>query len=207
MLGHTGDLSGEDVVAIATAEPAAQRWVASRVWSRFAAHASPTDPAVTALLRSAPPRPLAELFRAVLLSPALTTDAVRGGLIKQPVEWVVGAQRALNTTLPDRTVLTTLRNLGQIPFAPASVGGWPEGTAWLSTSATAARVAFASALAAAADLSAVTDQAPAARIDALANLLAIDGWSSQTRSALSAAAGDPARLVTLALVSPEYQLA
>jgi uncharacterized protein (DUF1800 family) len=207
ILGHTGDFDGEDVIKLAVAQPAAQRWVASRIWSRFAVHAAPTDPAVTALLGSAPPRPLSELFRAVLLSPQLTSSAVRGGLVKQPYEWVVGAQRVLGVTMPDTLVLTTLRSLGQLPFAPPSVGGWPEGVAWLSTSATEARVTFATALVAKADLSALADESATARVDAAAQLLAVDAWGPVTRSALSAAAGDPTRLAALALMSPEYQLA
>ncbi len=207
VLGRTGNLSGEDVIRLAASLPAAQLWVASRVWSRFAAHAALTDPPIGPLLPAAPPRPLDELFQAVLLSPALTSPAVRDGLVKQPVEWVVGAQRALGTTLPDRINLTTLNSLGQLPFAPPSVGGWPEGTAWLSTSATDARVSYATALAAAADLTPLADEPAAGRVEAAAHLLALDGWSSSSRAALSTAAGDPARLVTIALISPEYQLA
>jgi uncharacterized protein (DUF1800 family) len=207
VLGRTGNLSGEDVIRLAASRPASQRWIAGRVWSRFGAHAAPTDPSVTALLADAPPKPLSALFGAALLSPALTTPAVRGALLKQPVEWVVGAQRALGMTLPAKKVLQTLNSLGQLPFAPASVGGWPEGTAWLSTSATDARVTFAVALTAAADLSVIADEPASARVDALADLLAVDGWSQRTKQALDAASTDPARVTTLALISPEYQLA
>ncbi len=207
VLGRTGNLGGEDVIRLATSLPASHRWVASRIWSRFGAHAAPTDPVVASLLVDAPPKPLSELFRAVLLSPTLSSSSVSGGLLKQPVEWVVGAQRALGTTLPARTVLKTLDSLGQVPFAPASVGGWPEGTAWLSTSATDAKVTFAVALAAAADLSPLADESAAQRVDALADLLALDGWSQRSRAALAGASGDPARLAALGLISPEYQLA
>jgi uncharacterized protein (DUF1800 family) len=113
----------------------------------------------------------------------------------------------LGTTLPAKKVLQTLNSLGQLPFAPTSVGGWPEGTAWLSTSSTEARVTFAIALASAADLSAIADEPAAARVDALADLLATGSWTPRTNQALRAASGDPARLATLGLISPEYQLA
>ena len=73
VLGRTGNFGGEDVIRLAAAQPASHRWVASRIWSRFGAHAAPTDDAITALLAGAPPKPLSELFRAVLLSPSLTT--------------------------------------------------------------------------------------------------------------------------------------
>ncbi|HZB49426.1 MAG TPA: DUF1800 family protein, partial [Mycobacteriales bacterium] len=83
-------------------------------------------------------------------------------------------------------------------------GGWPGGAAWLSTAATRARLSFARAVAAAADLDAVAAAAPTDRPDAAARLLGLDGWTARTRTALAGAAADPPRLVTLALVSPEY---
>jgi hypothetical protein len=68
-------------------------------------------------------------------------------------------------------------------------------------------VTFATALAAAADLSPIADEPASARVDSLADLLAVDGWGPRTKQALTGASGDPARLTTLALISPEYQLA
>ena len=95
VLGHTGNLGGEDVIRLAASQPASHRWIASRIWSRFGAHAAPTDPAVTALLADAPPKPLSALFRAVLLSPALTTPSVRGGSAEAAGR--VGGRRAAGT--------------------------------------------------------------------------------------------------------------
>ena len=210
VLGRSGNFSGQDVISLATSLPAAHRWVVSRIWSRYVSHAAPTDPTITRLvdrLALTDATPLADVFRAVLLAPELTSPAVRTGLVKQPVEWVVGAQRALNAAVPDRVVLSTLQSLGQVPFAPASVGGWPEGTAWLSTSATAAKVAFAQQVVAKTDLGPLEDVAAPDRPDAAADLLAVDAWSAQTRRALHSTGGDPARLLAIALISPDYQLA
>ncbi|WP_238441276.1 hypothetical protein [Frankia sp. AgW1.1] len=60
------------------------------------------------------------------------------------------------------------------------------------------------AAAAAADLSASADEPAATRADAVAHLLSVDGWTARTRTALAATGGNPARLVALALLSPEY---
>jgi hypothetical protein len=42
------------------------------------------------------------------------------------------------------------------------------------------------------------------RIDALADWLGVAEWSNRTRIALQGAIADPARLVVLAICSPEY---
>lgn len=89
-------------------------------------------------------------------------------------------------------------------FDPPSVGGWSQNEYWLSTSAALARWSFASRLAAVADISHVADAPIAARLDAAAELLSLDGWSTTTSTALRRAAGDPETLLTLALVSPEF---
>jgi hypothetical protein len=46
--------------------------------------------------------------------------------------------------------------------------------------------------------------AAAKDLDALGRMLAVDAWTDRTRRALTTAAGKPQRLLTLALVSPEY---
>jgi uncharacterized protein (DUF1800 family) len=101
-------------------------------------------------------------------------------------------------------LLAILAELGQVPFAPPSVGGWPQNQYWLSTAAAMARLRFAAALVARADLSPVADEAPAQRPEAVGHLLSIDTWSSATASALARVADDPRALTGLALVSPEY---
>jgi uncharacterized protein (DUF1800 family) len=124
--------------------------------------------------------------------------------VKQPVEYVVGALRALNLRADNRKYLAVLKNLGQLPFDPPNVGGWPADDAWLTTAASFTRLQFATSVARAADLSAVADESVSARLDAAARLLSVDGWGAQTRVALTQVADDPEALVTLALCAPEY---
>ena len=45
---------------------------------------------------------------------------------------------------------------------------------------------------------------PRRAVDAAAEMLTVPGWSATTAAALREAAGDPATVVTLALVSPEF---
>jgi uncharacterized protein (DUF1800 family) len=222
VLGKTGTLSGEDVIALVTHEPASARWVCGRLFSRFASSTGPdTNPAGDAMLAAyGPALDVGAAVRAMLLSPAF--PATRGKLVPQPVDYVVTAMRALGLrvapadpateasgaagsgALGQQAVLAALAGLGEVPFDPPSVGGWPSGAAWLTTASTQVRARFAAAAAAAADLSSIADEPAGSRADAVAHLLAVDGWTARTRAALAAAGGNPARQVALALASPEY---
>jgi uncharacterized protein (DUF1800 family) len=202
VLGQTGNFDGTDVVRIITHTDASHRWICSRVWSRFA-KAITFDPVVAELMAAYAPRlDLRALFTATFTSPLFSTT--KGQLVKQPVEYVVGALRALNLRADNRKYLAVLKNLGQLPFDPPNVGGWPADDAWLTTAASFTRLQFATSVARAADLSAVADESVSARLDAAARLLSVDGWGAQTRVALTQVADDPEALVTLALCAPEY---
>ena len=118
----------------------------------------------------------------------------------------MGVHRSLGL-VPDALVLASLEQLGQVPFAPPSVGGWPGGRTWLNTGAAAARLDLAHQLAAKADLSVIEETAPVDRPDVVARLLGVRRWGSATSAALAHASDSPPDLATLALVAPEHLLA
>lgn len=95
VLGASGPFSGDDVIRIAVATPASARWVVSRLWSRLAAPVRPDDAAVSALLPAYADRDIGRLLGALLRSPSFQAESVRQGLVKSPVEWLIGALRAL----------------------------------------------------------------------------------------------------------------
>ncbi len=78
---------------------------------------------------------------------------------------------------------------------------------WLSTAATQARLVFARRAAKLADLPALAAAAQRDRPAAAARLLGVDAWTARTQRVLLDAAADPRRLITLALVAPEYLVA
>jgi uncharacterized protein (DUF1800 family) len=94
--------------------------------------------------------------------------------------------------------------MGQRPFYPPDVGGWPRGSVWLSSSSVAARVWAADQMVPQGNISTVEEAAPTDRIDAAGYLIGIGAWSDSTAAALKHVADDPAQLLAAAVNTPEY---
>lgn len=94
--------------------------------------------------------------------------------------------------------------MGQRPFYPPDVGGWPRGQLWLSTNSAAARVWAANRLLNLADISAVENMPSSDRIDGVGYVLGIGSWSDRSAAALKPLLGDPHKLVAAAVITPEY---
>ncbi|MFG1914367.1 DUF1800 family protein [Micromonospora sp. NPDC048898] len=204
ILGQSGRFDAESYAGLLAAQPAAATFVAGRLWFRYAGSDVPAPEGLAGTDTIA-------TLRAILSSPAFAQT--RGTLVKQPVEWLVGALRQLGirpSALPEqqhKQLLAGLSALDQVPLRPPSVGGWPAGAAWLTTSSLQARLRTAGMLATAvapAVLARLTAAPTAGRPDALARLLVVDGWSARTRAALTPLAGEPRKLLAAGLVSPEY---
>jgi uncharacterized protein (DUF1800 family) len=209
-LGNPGINSGTQVIDIATSSAASARYVPSALWSHVASPVTPKAAVVSDLAPGyASDHDVANLLRSIVTNPEFATETTFSGLIKQPIEYVVGALRALSVTAAQvqakpAGVLAVLAELGQVPFDPPSVGGWGQNSYWLSTAAALARWQFARRLSEVGDISTVADAPLRSRVDAVGRLLSVTTWSSTTAKALSAAASRPENLVTLALVSPEF---
>jgi uncharacterized protein (DUF1800 family) len=184
-------------------QPAHSAFLAARLWHRFGGNepipASTRDSMVSAYGTR-------HDIRAMLT--ALLRDknflASGGHLVKQPVEWATGAVRQLSIPLTVKVtdaIVNGIRSMGQVPLRPPSVGGWPSGTAWLTTSSLQVRMRIAATLSSAVP---TPVQAEVRDVDALGHALAIDAWTDRTRATLKAAASKPTRMIALALVSPEY---
>ena len=209
VLGQTGPFTGEQIVTILTKHPAAARFVTAKLWSRFAFPVLPDDGVVSELAPGfAADGDITNLMRALFNHPQFASVKARQGLVKQPVEYVVGALRALSLRpsgleVTGPNLMQALHNLNQVPFEPPSVGGWPQNGYWVSTATELARIRLATQLVAKADLGWLTGAAD--RPAALASRLGVDGWTPATASALTKASAPKNQLI-IALVSPEYVL-
>jgi uncharacterized protein (DUF1800 family) len=73
------------------------------------------------------------LMRSMLLSAQFRDPANRGGLIKSPVELIVGTVHLLGLPVPEKTQLVRMmQGLGQMPFDPPNVKGWAGGETWIT---------------------------------------------------------------------------
>ena len=214
ILGQTANFDVDSYADLLVGQPTHGPFIARRLWFRFASSqplAPTTEQRLVAAYRQG--RDLNALVRAVFADEGF--GGTRGQLVKQPVEWVVGAIRQLGINLADlteakaRQVLTGLDGLGQVPLRPPSVGGWPAGAAWLTTSSLQVRLRLAATLADEASptvLDPLATGTPGSKMDQLARLLVVDAWTERTRSALAQVVGEPKRLLTVGLASPEYTI-
>ena len=188
------------------AQPGSARYLATRLWGQFVSGDAPSAAVVDRLVAAyGGNRNIAALLADLLGGPHF--DQAWGTVVASPVEWLVGAVRSLRVPIADdaaaKKLVAVLRALGQIPFYPPNVSGWPSGQAWLSTAAADARLRAATALARAA-------QAPlpagsvSSRLDTVGQLLGVGTWSTRSAAALRDASADPHRLVAVALNTPEY---
>lgn len=206
VLGTNGALGLDDVVAAATSHPACAPHVVARLWSRLARPAGPDDPVVRELaVHFARDLDTTALLRRMLLHPAFLEPDTRAALVKPPVDYVVGLARALGI-VPDERVVPVLAALGQLPFLPPDVSGWPANGAWLSTASALLRLQVATVVATMVDVADVDAARRADRPAVLARLLNVDRWGAATTAALRGAA-DARTALTLALVAPEHLVA
>jgi uncharacterized protein (DUF1800 family) len=205
VLGKSGAMSPQEVIAHLVAQDSCQKFIPERMWYRFISSANPL-PENHSTISAFAARDVKALVTALVNDPALSS--VDNSIVKSPVEWFVAVCRALSLTpsqLPSFTKLNGyLEKLSQIPFQPPNVGGWPTDQAWLSSASAQYRLAFATWLASLADLTELSAVPTNDRVEYLLNWLGIVEWSTRTSSALRAVRDNPQRLFTLAICSPEY---
>jgi uncharacterized protein (DUF1800 family) len=128
--------------------------------------------------------------------------------VKSPVDWFVSVCRALKIT-PSMVknpiqVLNYLDKLGQVPFNPPNVGGWPYDEAWLNIASTQYRIAFLGFLIPQGDLSPIAGLTGLQLEQALADWLGIAEFTTRTKAVIRGTGLTSAQIMTIALCSPEY---
>ena len=204
-LGTTGTFTAEKLSDFIVSRDDCAQFVAERIWYRFISDTAPL-PSSNRIKSSFAGRDIASAIRTAARSSAMSDPQY--SQVKSPVDWFVSVCRALRITpsqlsKPDQA-LNFLDKLGQIPFSPPNVGGWPAGEAWLTAGGAQYRLQLAQILIAQGDLSSIKGAPIANRVDVLADLLGLSLWSPRSGSALGGATNDPARLFLLGVLTPEY---
>lgn len=205
ILGRTSAFDALSLTDFLVDQDNCSRFIAERLWYRFVS-SSTAPPSDGSLQNAFATRDVAALIRTLAGHSELKNPI--HAQVKSPLEWVVSSLRALNIgpyDLPNPDfLLNSIDNMGQKPFFPPNVGGWPADEAWLSTASTQTRISLAQVLVKAGDLTPLLAVPASQRIDQLADWLGIYQWSDRTRSTLNGAIQDPIRLTLLGLCSPEY---
>ncbi len=205
ILGTSASFNATQVSNLVTARDDCARFISDRLWFRF----------ISTTIARPESNPVQNAFggREIALAVnALVTSGVMSdpqySLVKSPVEWFIGLCRALNISpskLPKpEQVLNSLDKLGQVPFVPPNVGGWPAGEAWLTAASAQYRLQFVQYLLAHGDISPVASLPSSVRFTAVSDLLGVANWSLRTERALRGVIENPTRLILLAASSPEY---
>jgi uncharacterized protein (DUF1800 family) len=133
-LGETGRFGGDDIVAILLRHPRTAETIVEKLWREFVS-LKPDGAAVKRLAASfRADYQVKPLLRAILLSAEFRDPANRGALIKSPTDLIVGTVRVLGLPVPEKTQLVRMmQGLGQSPFDPPNVKGWPGGESWVTS--------------------------------------------------------------------------
>jgi uncharacterized protein (DUF1800 family) len=134
-LGQTGYFDGDDILDIVLRDPRTAELVCAKLWREFVSLTP--DPVgiaqLAAILRDSGYE-MKPVLKAMFLSPKFRDPANRGTLIKSPVDLLVGSAHLLGLPVPDKTPISRMMaGLGQLPFNPPNVKGWPGGESWITT--------------------------------------------------------------------------
>ena len=205
ILGTTQTFTGETLSDFLVARNDCATFIAERLWYRFIS-STESMPATFSAQSAFANREISAAVNAMAQDVAMRDETY--ALVKSPVEWFISACRALGLTpsalKTPAQLINYLDKLGQVPFNPPNVGGWPAAEAWLSSATAQYRIAFAAWLIKQSDLSALTSIPVDSRVLKSADWLGVAEWSPRTQAALRNSLSDPAQFALLALCSPEY---
>ena len=226
-MGITKNWDGPDVITHlltnATTKNLTARFVARKLWL-FLAGPEPSAGTLTTIANAFATRfNTTDVLRAIFMHNDFWTPAVRQGLVRTPLEFVVAIMRATGLNGATANPQWWLEAMGQEPLDPPNVSGWKTNGYWISTSTASARAGFArhvswrarvaGVLATTADSSLTAPQAVQLAFDTFG----VDQPSARTRSILEAwvtaqrTAGQgwavQPNLLTLVPLTPEFQLA
>jgi uncharacterized protein (DUF1800 family) len=199
--------SAQDVVNAACGHPACAPFVVAKVFAYLAGiPPSAEQQSRLAALFVAAELELQPLVGAILRDPAFLN--MRLNRPRYPVEWVTAAMAAVGLSDPALAYRLCVP-MGQVPFFPPNVAGWPADLSWLAPSDALVRAALAVRAPGVTDVAVATDPVAAAL-----QRCSIYEVSAETQAVLEQAAGavrEPlaraAVVLGLVISSPDFALA
>jgi uncharacterized protein (DUF1800 family) len=144
VLGRTGNFDGDAVLDVLLAQPRTAEHIVERLWREFISQ-QPNAREVQRIAAAfrASRYDIKTALRELLGSKEFWAAEARGGMVKSPVDLVVGTMRQFEIPVSDTLPLALLMaGLGQNLFAPPNVKGWPGGTRWVNSTTLLTRKQF-----------------------------------------------------------------
>ncbi len=151
-LGRTGAFRPEDIVDIIVEQPASARYISQRLFSFFV-YPDPDEETLAPFVAvyNESDRSIGAVVEALLRSDVFYSDRAYRAIVKSPVEYLIGAVKALGLQADIGQLLVggrgrarrdggVLGAMGQVPFEPPNVAGWPGGADWLNSATIFARL-------------------------------------------------------------------
>ena len=158
---QTANFGGEDIIALIAARRATARFLSKKLIEAFVYPLNGTSNDASTIEKFADiyfsnNHSIKELLRAIFTSNEFFSDRARFGLVKSPVELIVGAIRMLgakynpgtSASQENANILAGVSGLiGQELFNPPDVSGWPHGMNWINTANLLMRFTYADLIA------------------------------------------------------------
>jgi uncharacterized protein (DUF1800 family) len=147
VLGKSGRLDADDVVAIVVSQPVHQRFLARKLLEFFV-YSDPEPELIEGVARTyaLSGYDVAKTVGTILRSNVFFSARAYRAIPKSPVELAIGTLRYVGAQSVPPNVIYQLARMGQEPLNPPSVKGWDGGPAWINTSTMLARFNFVNAL-------------------------------------------------------------
>lgn len=150
VFGRSGNFSGDDIIDLAYAQPAAARFLPQEMARFYLSDQRLPGEYVEPLARDWREQgfELRWLVHRFFRSKLFYAAEFRGNFIKSPLQFFLGLVQDLKldvAPLP-RMTLEPLRQMGQLPFYPPNVRGWIGGRNWINSATITARRQFVESL-------------------------------------------------------------
>ena len=147
VLGKSGRLDADDVIAIVVSQPVHQRFLAHKLLEFFV-YSDPEPELIEAVAQvyALSGLDVAKTVGTILRSDVFFSPRAYRAIPKSPLELAIGTLRYIGAQTVPPNLPYQLARMGQEPLNPPSVKGWDGGPAWINTSTLLARFNFVNAL-------------------------------------------------------------
>lgn len=142
-LDHSGHFSGDEIINVIFQQPQTAEYICRKLFIFFVHDAPDLEfiEDMAKILRSNDYN-IKTVVEHLLSSPEFYSQKAYRSKIKSPVDLTVGLLRNTGSETDGRRLSNLVTGMGQSLFDPPDVAGWPEGSAWITSSTMIQRLNF-----------------------------------------------------------------